>query len=106
MMQCVSSQNYKTLSTVWNNKGSNVGWVESVHSDCASAELKQLGAQEWGEGTISVKNPPDWFYFLINENESRWITFRYMEFIQGGVCTLWTRLKLDVRKCGHLLTSI
>lgn len=50
-MQCVSSQNYKTTSTVRNKMGSNVGWAESAHSDCAGGELKivRRGAREaWG----------------------------------------------------------
>lgn len=78
--------------------GSNVGWAESA--DCASAQLKQLGAEEWGEGSISMKNPPDWFYFLINESDSLWI--RCMEIVQDGFVLCGRGLKLDVRKCGHL----
>lgn len=59
--------------------GSNVGWTASA--DCASAELKQLGAEEWGEGSISMKNSPDWCYFLINESDSQRITLCCTEII-------------------------
>lgn len=70
-----------------NNMGSNVGWAERESADWASAELKQLGAWERGEGNISMKNPPDWFYFLINESDSLWI--RHGNHPRRA-CALWT----------------
>lgn len=68
--------------------------------DCASAELKQLGAREWGEGTISMKTG---FIFW-----SMRVTHC------GSPCTAWKSSKtclcfvdtaqVDVRKCDHLHT--
>ena len=70
------------------------------NSDCASAELKQLGAQEWGEGTISM--------------ETGFIFWSMRVTHCGSPCTAWKSSKtclrfvdaaqVDVRKCGHLHT--
>lgn len=72
-MRCVSSQNYKTVSTARNNEGSNVGWAERERRRSSGEESTRLFFFN--------------YYFLINERDSLWIT-AYTEIIQDGLSSV------------------
>ena len=85
--------------------GANVGWAERALRLCRAKTVSGSGVGV--KEATAERNPPDCSYFLINDSDSQWITLRCTETRHPSrACAPRTRLTLDVRKRGHLHTSV